>query len=181
MAVWLHTVKKKFTEKLAIRWKCFSLEQLHSERGTDFKLWEHPDVATRSLLALKAAKCAEQQGDHLFDAFHLLLFEAFHRERKDTNSEEVLKTLAQKANLDIQRFMQDLRSDASWKLVGQDHEEAVERYRVFGVPALAFDQQGALFLKLGSLPDADEEKVNLFNDIKALTQRYPSLQEIKRT
>ena len=168
-------------ETVDIHWKCFSLEQANSSRGQDFKLWEHPETHSRSLLALQAAKCAQLQGDDRFNPFHLLLFEALHLERKDITSEEVLKEIAGKAHLDIPKFMEDLRSDASRQQVGQDHMEAVESYRVFGVPTLVINQKWPFFVKLGSLPDSAEEKVSVFKEVRELIINQPCILEIKRT
>jgi 2-hydroxychromene-2-carboxylate isomerase len=121
------------------------------------------------------------QGEDFFNPFHLLLFEALHRERKDIASEEVLKEVAGKARLDIPKFMEDLRSDASRQRVGQDHMEAVERYRIFGVPTLVINQKWPFFVKLGSLPDSAEEKVSMFKEVRELILNQPYLLEIKRT
>jgi predicted DsbA family dithiol-disulfide isomerase len=130
---------------------------------------------------MQAAKCAQLQGDNLFNPFHLLLFEALHLEKKDIASEEVLKEIAGKAHLDIPKFIEDLRSDASRQQVGQDHMEAVESYRVFGVPTLVINQKWPFFVKLGSLPDSAEEKVSMFKEVRELILNQPHVLEIKRT
>lgn len=166
--------------EVAIHWKCFSLEQANSTRGPDLKLWEHPDIQSRSLKALQAAKCAQSQGAKLFDTFHLLLFEALHRQGKNIASEEVLKDIAFEAHLNTPQFMEALRSDASRQQVGQDHMEAVERYKAFGVPTLVFDQKWPFFLKLGSLPDSAEERVSLFKELKELITHQPHVWGVQR-
>jgi len=144
-------------------------------------LWDHPEVSTRSLKALQAAKCAQVQGDHLFDPFHLLLYEAFHKNKRDTNQDEVLEAIAGEARLDTQRFREDLRSEDSRKWVGEDHREAVEKYQIFGVPTLVFEEQWPFFLKLGPLPDSAEERVSFFKEIKEVALCRPYLLEMKRT
>jgi len=144
-------------------------------------LWDHPEIDSRSLKALQAAKCAQLQGNLLFDPFHLLLFEAFHKDKKDTNNDNVLQKIAQEARLDVKRFMEDLKSSESCKLVGQDHSEAIEKYKVFGVPTLVFDESHPCFLKLGRLPDSKEEHVTFYQELWELTTKRPYLLEIKRT
>jgi len=181
VAVWLHSVKEALGEKIDIHWKCFSLEQDHSTRGEDFKLWDHPEIESRSLKALQAAKCAQAQGNPLFDPFHLLLYEAFHKEKRDTTRDDILQEIAQEAHLDVQRFMEDLRSDASRQWVGADHREAEEKYEVFGVPTLVFEEKWPFFLKLGRLPDSQEENVSFLKEIKAVIVGRPYLLEMKRT
>jgi predicted DsbA family dithiol-disulfide isomerase len=167
-------------ETLKVDWKCFSLEQSHASNGADIKLWEQPDADSRSLKALQAAKCAQLQGKLLFDPFHLLLYEAFHKKKRDTTRDDVLQEIAQEAHLDMQRFMEDLRSDVSRQWVGEDHREALEKYQVFGVPTLVFEEKWPFFLKLGSLPDSRKEKVNFFKEIKDVMVGRPYLLEIKR-
>jgi predicted DsbA family dithiol-disulfide isomerase len=180
VAVWLQSVKKKLKDDLNIHWKCFSLEQDHSTRGADFKLWDHPEVTSRSLKAFQAAKCAQVQGNHLFDTFHMLLFEAFHREPKDTTCDSVLEDMARKATMDVEQFLEDLRSEKSRQLVGQDHSEAEEKYGVFGVPTLIIDKQRPFFLKLGKLPDSTGEQVEFFNELRQIITNRPYLSEVKR-
>jgi len=167
-------------ETINIRWKCFSLEQAHSSKGGDFKLWDHSDVANRSLKPLQAAKCAQLQGNDLFDTFHMLLFEALHQRKKDIKSEAVLKSIAGEAHLDVPKFMEDLKSDVSSRWVFEDHIEAVKEYDVFGVPTLVFNGEYASFVKLGSLPDSLEKQVQLFEEIKDLITDKPHILEIKR-
>jgi 2-hydroxychromene-2-carboxylate isomerase len=121
------------------------------------------------------------QGNQLFEPFHILLFEAFHKEKKDTNNDTVLQEIAQKTRLDVNRFMEDLKSKESRKLVGQDHSEAIDKYTVFGVPTLVFDESRPCFLKLGRLPDSKEEHVRFFKEIKEVMLDRPYLLEIKRT
>ena len=156
------------------------MEQDHSTRGVDFKLWDHPEVSSRSLKALQAAKCAQVQGNHLFDTFHMLLFEAFHREPKDTTCDAVLEDMARKAALDGEQFLEDLRGEKSRKLVGQDHSEGEEKYGICGVPTLIMDDKRPLFLKLGKLPDSTDERVAFFHEVQAIITKRPYLLEVKR-
>ncbi len=48
---------------------------------------------SRTIRAMKAAKCAQRQGKHLFENLHHLLFEAFHKGIRDTTNEAVLYEL----------------------------------------------------------------------------------------
>ena len=181
MAVWLQSVKSTLGETLAIHWKCFSLEHAHAPDGEKLQLWEQPDAESRSLKALQAAKCAQAQGNLLFDPFHMLLYEAFHKAKRDTTRDDVLQEIAQEAHLDVQRFIEDLSSDGSRQWVAADHREAVEKYEVFGVPTLVFEEKWPFFLKLGTLPDSAEEHVTFYKEIKDVIAGRPYLLEMKRT
>ena len=121
------------------------------------------------------------QGNNLFETFHLLLFEAFHKEPKDTTSDAVLEDIARKANLDVNRFKEDLRSEQSRKMVGQDHSEAEEKHNLFGVPTIIIDESRPFFMKLGKLPDVMDEHVTFFQELRKLITKRPYLLEIKRT
>ena len=92
-----------------------------------------------------------------------------------------MQEIAQEARLDVNRFMEDLKSNESCKLVGQDHSEAIEKYKVFGVPTLVFDESHPCFLKLGRLPGSKEEHVTFYQELRELTTKRPYLLEIKRT
>jgi predicted DsbA family dithiol-disulfide isomerase len=144
-------------------------------------LWDHPEIDSRSFKALQAAKCAQMQGNNLFETFHMLLFEAFHREPKDTSSEAVLLDIARKAYLDVNRFKEDLRSDQSRKMVGLDHMEGEEKHHLFGVPTMIIDESRPFFLKLGKLPDSKEDLVTFFQELQAIITKRPYFLEIKRT
>ena len=111
----------------------------------------------------------------------MLLFEAFHREQKDTTSEEVLVEMARDANLDVERFLEDLKSGQTLKQVGQDHCEGVEKYGLFGVPTLIIDESHPFFLKLGRLPDSPEEQVTFFYELREIITNRPYFLEVKRT
>jgi predicted DsbA family dithiol-disulfide isomerase len=144
-------------------------------------LWDHPEIESRSFKALQAAKCAQMQEKNLFETFHMLLFEAFHREPKDTTSATVLEEIARKANLDVNKFKEDLRNEPSRKLVAQDHMEGEEKYKLFGVPTIIIDESRPFFLKLGKLPDSTEDHVTFFQEVGELITKRPYLLEIKRT
>ncbi len=131
--------------------------------------------------ALQAAKCAQLQSNKPFEPFHMLLFEAFHREPKDTTREEVLAEIARKTNLDVEQFLEDLKSEQSRKLVGHDHSEGEEKYGLFGVPTLIIDESRPFFLKLGKLPDSTDEQVAFFHELQAIITKSPYLLEVKRT
>ena len=131
--------------------------------------------------AFQAAKCAQIQGKHLFATFHMLLFEAFHREQKDTTNEKVLEEMARKANLDVVQFLEDLKSEQTLKQVGQDHCEGKEKYGLFGVPTLIIDESRPFFLKLGRLSDSTEEQVSFFHELQKIITNRPYFLEVKRT
>ena len=78
--MWLDQVKKEYGDNLQINWRHFSLQQINSREGDDWKVWNEMDVReAAALLASVAGEAAKRQGDsEAFDRFHLGLLTARH-------------------------------------------------------------------------------------------------------
>ena len=165
---------------ISIQWKTFSLEQQNSKEGPDFMIWEDPDFPSQGFMALVAAKAAINQGESSFLRFHRATFKARHEEGKDIGDLEVLKEIAKHTDLDLVRFEQDVARDETWQAAGEDHTESKEKYNIFGVPTLVFEQGGPVFVKLQSIPESREERISLFELISNMGAERPYLLELKR-
>jgi predicted DsbA family dithiol-disulfide isomerase len=165
---------------LSVQWKTFSLEQQNTKEGPDFMIWEDQDYPSQGFMALVAAKAALKQGEAPFLRFHRATFKARHDEGKDIGDIEVLKEIAQQTDLDLARFEQDVARDETWQAAGEDHAESKEKYRVFGVPTLVFEQGEPVFVKLQSIPESREERLSLFELISDMGAKRPYLLELKR-
>lgn len=152
---------------------------MNSEQGPEWKVWEHPDLKTRGVQALEAAKCAELQGEDAFERFHLRLFAARHDEGRDPGTREVLIELARESGLDVARFTAELDSRRHLAAVGKDHEEAAS-LGIFGVPTLLFDGREPTFLKMRPVPDSVDEAMRLFEGLWTLTSGHPYVLELKK-
>jgi predicted DsbA family dithiol-disulfide isomerase len=178
MAFFLEGIKKE--SGVIIDWKAFSLEQQNSNKGPEFRIWEHPDLPSYGLLALAASKAAKNQGEDLFVKFHLSVFEARHKDRIDISDHEELFEIAGKSGLDLTLFEEDIMKSETFMAVGKDHEEARTCYNVFGVPTLVFEGNKAAYVKLESIPKSKEEQISLFELLSEITADRPYLLEIKR-
>lgn len=120
------------------------------------------------------------QGEQAFQAYNIRLFRACHQEKLEITNQLVLYELAKEVGLDAERFSADLRSKRARELVAQEHEEAVARYGLFGVPTIIFEEREPVFIKLepGDWEGTDDEA--LFRDIARLATRYPKLLELKK-
>ena len=101
--MWLDRVKRVYGDDLEVTWKNFSLEQVNSKEGPEWKSWEQGDpTERRSLLSQMAAEAARRQGPELYDKFHLALLTARHGgdDRIALNEEEPLIELAQEKGTD---------------------------------------------------------------------------------
>lgn len=176
----MESVKTEVDGGLSIDWKTFSLDQQNSQEGPDFMMWEHRDYPSRGVPALVAAKAAKNQGEEAFFRFHLAAYKTKHDDGKDIADRSVLVDTARDADLDLVRFKEDMDKDETWQALGKDHMEAREKYDVFGVPTLIFENGEGVFVKLESLPESKEERISLFAFISDMARKKPYLLELKR-
>lgn len=179
-AVWLRRVQEGLREQVSINWKYFSLEQVNSQQGPDWKLWEQPDdYSSRGRDAFRAAEAARKQGDAAFEAFHYALLRARHEQQKDIADRATLLEVADSVGLDMKRFTKDLANRKLLARLGKDHTFAVERYKVFGTPTIVFPGGQAVFLKM-TPPPSDEEAVPVFQEVRQIAEGRQQIKEIKR-
>ena len=163
-----------------IKWKTFSLEQNNSQKGPDFKIWEHPDTPSMSVRALAASKAVLKQGEQAFLSFHHALFNARHGDGKKIGKQEVIAEIGKACGIDVSRMEKDLTEKECWAAVGHDHDEARGIHNIFGVPTLIFPKGRPVYIKLTSLPTAEDEQVSLLHLIKDMAEERPYLMELKR-
>lgn len=176
----MQSVKAELGSHFAIQWRYFSLEQVNSKEGLDWKLWEQPDdYPSRGLNAFRAAAAARAQGEASFDAFHYALLRARHEEKRDIADLATLIDVAESIGLEIDGFRNDFNDRRLLEKLEADHTFAVETMGIFGTPTLVFPEQQAVFLKM-SLPPSPEESVALFEDIRRLAEERRNIKEIKR-
>lgn len=185
---WIDNIKQEIGDRLLVDWKYFSLEQTNAPPESGRKLWEQPEdyepmipgrgPTSRALLAFWGAEAARQQGAAPFDRFRQALAHARHRERI-TFDRPSIEAVAASAELDMERFRQDFNNRDLLDAVRRDHEEAVEKYHVFGVPTICFDEQNAIYIKLTQVPPP-EDAAELFYDLRRnyITRHW--LAEVKR-
>jgi len=178
-AVWLQKVKKEMGKKLTINWRYFSLEQVNSKQGPEWKIWEQPeDYPSRGLRAFQAAEAARRQGKSSFDSFHIALLKARHEQRKDIADVDILNQIADNVNLNMAKFQKDFNDRKLLDKLAEDYTFAVEVLGIFGTPTLVFPEKRAVFLKMSSpLP---EDSLALFDDVRTLAERRQYIQEIKK-
>ena len=179
--MWLHKVGQSYGDRLDITWKHFSLEQVNSENGPDWKVWEQSDpAAAKSLLAQISLEAAKRQGAEAFDRYHLALLTARHGGggRIALNRIEPLLELARETGLDAAMLREDMDDAALAEQVGRDHMEAVAEHGVFGTPTFVFESGAAAYLKTFIPPESDA--VEFFEHFVAVTAHASYFGEIKR-
>ncbi len=173
-------MQEDIKDKLIINWKYFSLEQINSQQGPQWKIWEQPeDYQSRGLRAFQAAEAARQQGESAFHSFHIALLKAKHEQKRDIADVNTLIEVADNNGLEMKRFKNDLSNRQLLTKLVDDHTLAVEELGVFGTPTLVFPEKQAIFLKM-SPPPPQEECLSIFNELFDLACRRRIIHEIKR-
>jgi len=179
-ALWLQRVQAIIGPRLAVNWKYFSLEQVNSQQGAQWKIWEQPETYTgRGLRAFWAAEAARRQGESAFSSFHFALFRARHEEHRDIADTGTLIQVAESVDLEMTQFQQDISNRQLLAKLAEEHTFAADTLDIFGTPTLVFPDRQAIFLKMSS-PPPPEESLSVFTELQRLTERRPYILEIKR-
>ncbi|MEE8419159.1 MAG: DsbA family protein [Dehalococcoidales bacterium] len=166
-------------DKLAINWCYFSLEQVNSDQGPKWKVWEQgPDYTSRGMNAFRAAEAARRQSEDGFAAFHYAMIMARHEDKEDISDISILTRIAGSVGLDTERFGKDFSDSNILDRLAKDHTNAVETYGVFGTPTFVFPGDQAAFLKMR--PPAPEESLAVFNEVRTVAEGRGNILEIKR-
>ncbi len=180
--VWVREVEQQLGRPLNLTWRAFPLEQVNSDKGPDWKLWEQADsYRSRGLPAFRAALAAQAQGDDAFRRFHWALIQARHVDGKDLGKPDTLRGAAETAGLDIDRFEADRVDRSLLPRIGEDWAAGRDRLGVFGTPTFVFPNGEAIYLKfkLGAVPQG-EEAATFFEEFVRLGQDRPNVLELKR-
>jgi predicted DsbA family dithiol-disulfide isomerase len=180
-AVWLTNVRDATGEEIEVDWQPFSLAQVNSDKGEEFKYWEQPgalDGSDPTLLAHQAGLAAKRQGKEAFESFFMVLLRARHEDRADLNDMGVIEEAVVKAGLDMARFREDLVDPELLKIIGESHTKAVEEYGAFGVPTFIFPSGNTAFLKMFIPPD--EQAVEIYDTLMKAMSQFAHVGEMKR-
>lgn len=184
--------------ELRFDWRHFSLYQSNHDRsrqdrnGADgsprgdadgWQLWNEridPDdpMGCKGLLPFLASCAARRQGEVPYDAFRLELLRARHAERRPL-SLDTIREVAGCAGLHLPRFESDLADPEARTRLAQDHHRAIA-LDVFGTPTFHFDGGHLAYFRIRELPRDEDEALRLFCDYRAVLERYPYLETVKR-
>lgn len=165
---------------MQINWKFFSLEQINSKEGPEWKVWEQgPEYASRGLPAFRHALAARRQDPDAFTRFHLALLRARHEQGRDLTDAATLQEVAREAGLDLDRLGQDLADPHLLDGLAEDHLAAVTRYGAFGTPTIVFPNGAAAYLQLRPTPPP-EEALAVWEQLAPVIADRPFVLELKR-
>jgi hypothetical protein len=134
------------------RFRFFSLAQVHQEEGKP-PVWEQPREYPGVLAGLAGIVVRERYPERFLDA-HLALFGARHDSGLDLRDEEVVLGALRSAGLPGKEIVEEAEAPWALEAARADHDEAVERWEVFGVPTFIFGDR-AVFVRLMSRPAGD--------------------------
>jgi predicted DsbA family dithiol-disulfide isomerase len=177
--VWLDDVNEKTGGKLDITWRIFPLEQVNA-KDPDFKVWEQPNDGTSSTLrSFQGFYAAKQQGEEAFKKFHAALFLKRHVDGRNLAGQAVLESAAEEAGLDLDKFREDLKSDAVFKQIEEDFTHGQRDLGVFGTPTIVYDNNLGAYLQV-NYRDMPADSVKFFDEFTDVVRERPNVYEIKR-
>ena len=158
-----------------VRYIPFSLAQAHVPEG-ETPAWERPpgDKYTSGVLALQWGLAVRDNFAERFADFHLRAFAARHDDARDIKDPAELREVASSVGLDAHAVAAIVDSGDPCRILAAEHTEAVDRWKVFGVPTF-IEGDEAVFVRLmerGNLDDLEQ--------VLALLQAT-RLNEFKRT
>jgi predicted DsbA family dithiol-disulfide isomerase len=165
-------------DDLELNYRSFALEQVNSKEEDEWKAWEQgSDYESRGLWPLRGGIAARMQG---YDAHEKYMLELQHFkfvERGDIRDRQPIVEAAERAGLDMGKFVADLDAPERLVEIGRDHEEAVAQ-GIFGTPTFIFEDGTAAFLKTFTPPE--EESLAAFENMIMMARNRPYFGELKR-
>ena len=159
-----------------ITWRFFSLEVVNRKEGVvpDYQK-DGSWVAQRTLALVR-----RQYGNEAVERLYLTLGAARHGRKEDIRQADGVREAVKRAELDPGLVDAALADESTIQDVLNDHEEAVRRYKAFGVPTIAIEGldvgfYGPIIQDVPRGEDAGE-----WWDYTAWALRQPNLFELKR-
>jgi hypothetical protein len=142
-----------------VRFLPFSLDQVHVEEGEQ-PVWDRdPDEWGTGVLALGwAIAVRDSFPDHFLD-WHIAAFTARHDEGRKIAKDEVLREIATSVGLDADAVAAEVASGRPLKVLADEHTEADQRWKVFGVPTFIVDERAAFVRVMDRANPSDVDRV----------------------
>ncbi len=130
-ALWIREARK--VRPVDIHWRFFSLEIINRKAGSEPDYVDGYGWAGLRTLAL----ARRQQGNDAVEQLYLALGNAQHGHGASIREPAGVRAAVREAGLDAALVNAALDDESTARDVQTDHEEAVQRYRAFGVPTIA--------------------------------------------
>ena len=157
----------------------FFLNQSHVPEG-GVPAWDDP-AQQPDLVALASGVVVRDRIPERFHEVHRALFTARHGEGGDLRDRAVVADALTGAGVDADAVLAEVDSGWPAKQVRSEHEDAVSRLGVFGVPTFIVGDD-AVFVRLMARPEGDARLARTTVDrVLALITDHPDLNEFKHT
>lgn len=173
-ALWIREVRN--VRPVAVTWRFFSLEVINRKEGAEPSYQSGNSWAGLRTMAL----ARRQGGNEAVERAYLALGNAAHGRKESIREPEGVRAALQQAGLDASLVDAALADESTIQDVLSDHEEAVKRYRAFGVPTIAIEGQDVGFYGpiIQFVPRGNE--AGELWDYTAWALQQPNLFELKR-
>ncbi len=172
-ALWIREARK--VRPIEVTWRFFSLEIINRKEEA------RPDYSDSGWAALRTlALVRRREGNAGVERYYLALGAAQHGRRESIRQAAGVRAALEQAGLQAALADEALADSSTIRDVEADHEEAVERYRAFGVPTIALEGSNVGFYGpvIIEVPRGDEAGEYWDHFFWALHQ--PNLYELKR-
>lgn len=173
-ALWIREVRD--IRPVDVTWRFFSLEVINRKEGTE------PNYQIgNSWPALRTLALARRQGGNQgVEKMYLALGNAAHGRKEGIREPAEVEAALQKAGFDASMVNTAIADETTIEDVLADHQEAVRRYRAFGVPTIAIKGHDVGFYgPIIQFVPHGKEAGELW-DYTAWALQQPNLFELKR-
>jgi hypothetical protein len=157
----------------------FSLRQMHIEVGEP-SVWDQPELDS-ALTVLQASTVVRDRFPERFNTLHRRLFDLRHVDARDLRDDSVIAAALTECDIDADAVFDELATGTPLEVVRNDHEGAVERHQVWGVPTFLVGDE-AVFVRLMEPPEGDATLARrTIERILDMVGGWPQLNEFKHT
>ena len=159
-----------------VTWRFFSLEVVNRKEGVTPNYAQDGSWAAERTLVM----ARREGGNDALERLYLALGAAQHGRGESMKQVDVIRAALKKAELDEGLVDRALEDETTIEEVLTDHQEAVRRYRAFGVPTIALDGADVGFYGpiIQDVPRG--ENAGEHWDYLSWALRQPNLFELKR-
>jgi hypothetical protein len=162
-----------------INFRFFSLAQAHVKEGEP-SVWDAPAERSGVLAGLAGIVVREKHPELFLDA-HVALFAARHDQSLDLRDRNAVGDALNGVGLDGAAIVEEALSGWPAERARAEHDEAVGRWEVFGVPTFIGGDRAA-FVRLMHRPEGDAKLAEKTIDrVLDLFDGFPELNEYKFT
>lgn len=157
----------------------FSLTEAHTEEE-DVPSWEDPNKASELLATQVGIVVNQNFPDHFYD-LHLLLFSLRHEQGRDIRDRKQLENALSSLGLDPESVFAEIESGWPLQYFRQQHDEAVMKYSVFGVPTFISDGKAAFVRLMERVGDDPLKSIDYIETIVDQITNHSEINELKHT